>query len=47
MDKQEYYNGPFLKLNYEKTEKKVENFLKTTNKMIKQFTELEEESNFF
>lgn len=47
MDKQEWFNGPFLKLSYDKTAKKIENYLKTTVKIIKQFTELEEERKGF
>jgi dynein heavy chain len=43
MEKQEWLNGPFLKISYSVTEKKIETYLKTTSKLIKQFTELEEE----
>jgi len=43
MDKQEWYNGPFLKLNYPLMEKKIDGYLKYSMKNIKLFTELEEE----
>ena len=43
IEKQEWLNGPFLKISYTITEKKIENYMKTTTKLIKQFTELEED----
>ena len=47
MDKQEWYNGPFLKLGFTVLEKKIDAYLKQSVKNIKLFTELEEERNFF
>ena len=43
MDKQEWYNGPFLKLVYPHLEKKIDSYLKYSVKNIKAFTEIEEE----
>jgi len=45
LDKQEWYNGPFLKLQFPLIEKKIAETLKSTVKIIKIFTDLEEESN--
>lgn len=41
-EKQEWLIGPFLKISYTTTEKKIETYIKTTSKLIKAFTELEE-----
>ena len=37
LDKQEWYNGPFLKLSFIATEKKIDAYLKSTARIIKQF----------
>ena len=46
LDKQEWQNGPFLKLNHALMEKKIDNYLKSTVKLSKIFLDLDEESKF-
>ena len=40
MDKGEWLNGNFFKLSYQNIEKKIENYLRNVNKLIKGFMEL-------
>ena len=37
MEKQDWYNGPFIKLNYSQIEKKLKGFIRNATFLIKKF----------